>query len=69
MKYYVEDELIAVGVIDILPESLSSVYFFYLPKFKKLSLGVFGALKEINFIKHKNASFKNFKYYYLGYYI
>ena len=54
MKYYVNNELIAVGIVDILPESVSSVYFFYLPKYKKLSLGIFGALKELDFIKHKS---------------
>lgn len=31
MKYYVDDRLMAVGVVDVLPKSLSSVYFFYDP--------------------------------------
>jgi len=51
MKYYLANELIAVGVVDILPMSLSSVYFFYEPKYKKYSLGVYGVQKEIEFIK------------------
>lgn len=47
MKYYLDDELIAVGVVDLLPESVSSVYFFYDPAYKKYSLGVYGVLSEI----------------------
>lgn len=53
MKYYLEEKLIAVGVVDVLPESLSSVYFFYDPKYRKYSLGVYGALKEIEYIREK----------------
>lgn len=31
MKYYLDKKLIAIGVVDILPTGLSSVYFFYEP--------------------------------------
>lgn len=51
MKYYLFDKLIAVGVVDVLPQVLSSVYFFYDPDYKKYSLGVFGSLQEIEYIK------------------
>ena len=44
MKYYLNNKLIAVGVVDILPEVLSSVYFFYDPDYKKYSIGNFGSL-------------------------
>ena len=47
MKYEYENRLIAVGVIDIVPDGLSSVYFFYDPEFKKYRLGVFSSLIEI----------------------
>ena len=47
MKYYYEDRLIGVGVVDILPNGLSSVYYFYHPSFKKYRLGVFSSLVEI----------------------
>ncbi|KAG1874557.1 arginine-tRNA-protein transferase [Suillus subalutaceus] len=44
--YRLDGELIAVGVIDILPECVSSVYFMYDPKHDKYSLGKLSALRE-----------------------
>lgn len=52
-------------MIDVLPNSVSSVYFFYDPLYRKYSLGVYGVLKELDYMK----SMKNLKYYYLGFYI
>lgn len=69
MKYYIETELIGVGVVDILPHGLSSVYFFYEPKYKDLRLGVFSSLIEIEYIRWLSVSFPEFKYYYMGFYI
>lgn len=37
--------MIAVGVIDLLPSCLSSVYFFYDPDYSFLSLGTYAALR------------------------
>lgn len=51
MNYFLDEELIAVGVIDIVETALSSVYFFYDPKYKKYDLGVIGALYEIKYIQ------------------
>lgn len=47
MKYYVGKEFVGVGVVDFIPKGLSSVYFFYAPKYKDLRLGVFSTLVEI----------------------
>lgn len=44
-QYWIDDRLIGVGVIDILPKSLSSVYFFYDPEFEFLSLGTYASLR------------------------
>lgn len=40
-QYWLNGQLIAVGVIDILPSCISSVYFFYDPAYSHLSLGTF----------------------------
>ena len=69
MNYYLDDQLIAVGVIDIVPQGMSSVYFFYDPIYKPLKLGIVAGLYEIEYIKRMNKSFSLFKYYYLGFYI
>jgi len=69
MKYFIKDQLVAVGVVDILHQVLSNVYFFYDPNYKKLSLGVFGTLQEIDYIKKNNKNFPEFKFYYMGLFI
>lgn len=63
-EYYLNDELIAFGFIDMSNEALSSVYYVYKTKYKFLSLGTFSILKEIEYGKSLGL-----KYYYLGYYI
>lgn len=44
-QYWLGDKLIAVGVIDILPRCVSSVYFFYDPEYTSLSLGTYSSLR------------------------
>ncbi|KAJ3184283.1 Arginyl-tRNA--protein transferase 1 [Geranomyces variabilis] len=63
-KYYIDDTLIAVAVLDVLPGCLSSVYFFYEPDYSALSLGTLSALKEIVLAEALRR-----EYYYMGYYI
>ena len=55
-KYFLDNELIAVGVIDTTPSYLSSVYFFY-KNIKHLSLGTYGALCEIEYAKSTGRAF------------
>ncbi|KFK38514.1 hypothetical protein AALP_AA3G123000 [Arabis alpina] len=68
-QYRVDDRLIAVGVIDILPKCLSSKYLFWDPDFASLSLGNYSALQEINWVQQNQAQCSTLEYYYLGYYI
>ncbi|KAA3671689.1 arginyl-tRNA---protein transferase [Paragonimus westermani] len=80
-QYWLDGErLIAVGVIDLLPQCLSSVYLFYDPDYSFLKLGTFSALREIAFVrelarkfgpKSTNASplYAAFDWYYMGYFI
>ncbi|ALC41363.1 Ate1 [Drosophila busckii] len=68
-QYWLDEKLIAVGVIDILPGSISSVYFFYDPDYSFLSLGTYGSLREIDLVQTIAESVPALKYYYMGFYI
>ncbi|KAI0352829.1 hypothetical protein OH77DRAFT_1427947 [Trametes cingulata] len=68
--YRVDGELIAVGVIDILPYCVSSVYFMYEKKWEKFSLGKLSALREAALAREiHEAGVCDMKYLYMGYYI
>uniref|UniRef100_A0A0X3NN19 Arginyl-tRNA--protein transferase 1 n=1 Tax=Schistocephalus solidus TaxID=70667 RepID=A0A0X3NN19_SCHSO len=73
-------QLMAVGVIDIVPGYLSSSYFFYDPDFEFLHLGNYSAMQEIQMVRNiyrlygpeslkPVTSLANFKYYTMGFYI
>lgn len=68
-QYWVDGQLLAVGVVDVLPRSLSSKYLFWDPKYASLSLGRLASLKEIEWIKDMQRNCPSMKYYLLGYYI
>ncbi|CAH1714820.1 unnamed protein product [Chironomus riparius] len=68
-QYYMDGELIAVGVIDILPLCISSVYFYYNPDYSFLSLGTYASLREIALVRQLSKSCPQLKHYYLGFYI
>ncbi|CAM9476179.1 unnamed protein product, partial [Heterosigma akashiwo] len=62
--------LVAVGVVDVLPRCLSSVYAFYDPDYRHLVLGKLTALKEIEWVRRAAAAARpGLRFYYLGYYI
>ncbi len=59
--------LVAVGVLDILPHCISSVYAFYDPIFSaRLELGKYTALREIEWVRRASKYRTELKYYYLG---
>ncbi|XP_076831774.1 arginyl-tRNA--protein transferase 1 isoform X2 [Brachyhypopomus gauderio] len=68
-QYWLDNSLVAVGVIDILPNSVSSVYLYYHPDFATLSLGTYSALREIAFTRQLQKQSPQLAYYYLGFYI
>ncbi|MCG8570257.1 MAG: arginyltransferase [Spirochaetes bacterium] len=57
MKYYLDDKLIGIGLIDLLYHSISSVYYAFDPQYAKRSLGVFSVLEEINLCKRLNKDY------------
>ena len=73
-QYRFDGALLAVGVIDILPHCLSSVYCFYERKLsgsvKGVSMGKFTAMYEIEWARRKGINEGVGPYwYYMGYYI
>ncbi|XP_071505523.1 arginyl-tRNA--protein transferase 1-like [Diadema antillarum] len=67
--YVLDGKIIAVGVVDILPTCLSSVYFYYDPDYRFLSLGTFSALREIAFTRLLQVTAPSIEYYYMGFYV
>ncbi len=63
-EYTIGEQLVAVGFLDVTEYGLSSVYFIYHPDYSDLSLGTYGAIKEIELAQEMGKSF-----YYLGYFI
>jgi arginyl-tRNA--protein-N-Asp/Glu arginylyltransferase len=49
MRYYYDDVLVGVGIVDLGRSSASSVYFYFDPDRSELSPGVYSALEEIAF--------------------
>nr|XP_042711261.1 arginyl-tRNA--protein transferase 1 isoform X3 [Chrysemys picta bellii] len=68
-QYWLDGKIIAVGVIDILPYCVSSVYLYYDPDYTFLSLGVYSALREIAFTRRLHEKASELCYYYMGFYI
>ncbi|CAH1154474.1 unnamed protein product [Phaedon cochleariae] len=68
-QYWLEDKLIAVGVLDILPKCVSSVYFFYDPEYRSLTLGTYGSLREIELTRSLSETLPELNSYYMGFYI
>jgi arginine-tRNA-protein transferase len=69
-QYRIDGKLVAVGVFDILPKCLSSVYVFYDPDSSFLSLGVYSACRELELTRKLHLGDpERFKYYCMGYYI
>ncbi|XP_051883738.1 arginyl-tRNA--protein transferase 1 isoform X2 [Pristis pectinata] len=68
-QYWLDGKIIAVGVIDILPRCVSSVYLYYDPDYAFLSLGVYSAVREIAFTTELQKTVPDLCYYYMGFYI
>ncbi|WP_437185204.1 arginyltransferase [Planctomicrobium sp. SH668] len=62
--YFEEDELVGVGLVDRLPNSLSSVYFYHAPRWRDHNPGTFSLMCEIEIARQLKL-----KFVYLGYWI
>jgi leucyl-tRNA---protein transferase len=63
-SYWHEDRLVAVAIADAGLESLSAVYCYYDPGFRRLSLGTYSILREVQYCRETAR-----RYLYLGFYI
>lgn len=66
MRYFFEDALVGIGIVDLGQRAMSSVYFYFDPDpaFKKLSPGVFSVLQELEFCRRTGRD-----HLYLGLYV
>jgi len=62
--YFRDDRLVAVDLIDILDDGISSIYFFYDPAYEKLSLGIYSLLVQLQLAKNLGL-----QWIYLGYWV
>jgi leucyl-tRNA---protein transferase len=64
MRYRVDERLVGLGIVDLLPDVVSSVYFFFDPAEARRSLGTYSAMREIELARETGRS-----YLYLGYFV
>lgn len=62
--YTLQERMVGVGLIDIAPRAMSSIYFFFDPEFAELSPGTLSVLYELGLARSMAIP-----YYYLGYVI
>ncbi|KAF9482516.1 hypothetical protein BDN70DRAFT_432045 [Pholiota conissans] len=68
--YRLDGKLIALGVIDILPKCVSSVYFMYDSTWERYSMGKISALRETSLAREiQEAGASEMGYLYMGFYI
>jgi arginine-tRNA-protein transferase len=62
--YYLDGQLIGVGYVDVLPASMSAIYFFYDPELRERSLGTWNVLRLL-----AEARARRLPHLYLGYHV
>src|ERR1043165_410340 len=62
--YYLDGQLVGVGYVDRLPDSMSAIYFFYEPEHRERSLGTYNVLCVL-----RECARQKLPYLYLGYYV
>ena len=63
MRFRLKGRLVGLGLIDVLPNLVSSVYFYFDPSESQRSLGTFSALQEIELARETSREFVYFGYY------
>ena len=68
-QYWLDGNLVAVGLLDILPRMIVCEYFYYDPSYKFLSLGVYSAIREIAFVRELGQYSPQMRHYCMGFYV
>jgi leucyl-tRNA---protein transferase len=63
-SYYFERRLVGVGYVDVLPEAMSAIYFFYEPQLRERSPGTWNVLCIL-----EEARRRRLQHVYLGYFV
>lgn len=65
--YRLDGKLVAVGIIDVIPKGMVSIYMWYdvSKEVSKFSFGVYSALKEIEMVRDLSKKNPQIQYYYL----
>lgn len=64
LLYYIDDKLVGVDLVDLLPNGISSIYFYYDPDYEKYSLGTYSMLHQIQIAQDHGLD-----WIYMGYYV
>ena len=62
LLYFLDERLICVALVDVLPRAVSAVYAYYEPEMRSRSLGVYSILRQIDLARVNERP-----YVYLGY--
>ncbi len=63
-RYFLDDRLMGVGYVDVMPTALSGIYFFYEPAERQRGLGIWNVLCLI-----EQARLRGLPHVYLGYFV
>jgi leucyl-tRNA---protein transferase len=63
-SYYLDNHLAGVGYVDVVPEGLSAIYFYYEPELRQRSLGTWNVLCILEAARHRGL-----RHVYLGYFV
>ena len=68
-QYWIDDNLVMVGVVDIIPKGVLCNYLYYDPKYRFIAPGVYSAVHEIGMNQELYRKNLALQYYYMGYYV
>jgi len=62
LLFFLEDALVAVALVDLLPQAMSSVYCYYDPTLRRRGLGKYSILRQVDWARQRGIP-----YLYLGF--